>query len=110
MVTTPVAILSKVCAQFAGLLGTPGGGTGTGFRGALKTGLTDNANNDKSSEIRDMPILGLDFDWVQGSDKFRSRAVPMKQSFPSKLDQAALPRAHRPIAEPALYAGRRQVS
>jgi hypothetical protein len=65
MVTTPVAILSKVCAQFAGVLGMPVGmpGTGAAVRagvvdGALNAGETDNANKDKSSEMRDMPILG----------------------------------------------------
>jgi hypothetical protein len=74
MVTTPVAILSNVCAQFAGVPGLPTGmpgteaGAGVAARagaagaaevadGALNAGETDNANTDKSSEMRDMPIL-----------------------------------------------------
>lgn len=75
MVTTPVAILSKVWAQFAGVPGLPATGmpgteTGAGVAarvgaveaadvadGALNAGETDNANTDKSSEMRDMPIL-----------------------------------------------------
>jgi hypothetical protein len=71
MVTTPVAILSNVCAQFAGVPGLPATGmpgTGVAVRaevaevaevadGALNAGETDNANTDKSSEMRNMPIL-----------------------------------------------------
>jgi hypothetical protein len=63
MVTTPVAILSKVCAQLAGELGMPAEGV---TDGALNTGVTDNANNDKSSEMRGMPILGLNFNDAEG--------------------------------------------
>jgi hypothetical protein len=66
MVTTPVAILSRVCAQFAGLPGMPRPGiartgvAGAGVAGgALNAGETNNAIKDKSSEMRDMPILGL---------------------------------------------------
>jgi hypothetical protein len=73
MVTTPVAILSNVCAQLAGVPGLPATGmpgtwAGAAARGgaaemaevadgALNAGETDNANTDKSSEMRDMPIL-----------------------------------------------------
>jgi hypothetical protein len=75
MVTTPVAILSNVCAQLAGVPGLPAtgmpgtcAGAGVAARagaaevaevadGALNAGETDNANTDKSSEMRDMPIL-----------------------------------------------------
>jgi hypothetical protein len=66
MVTTPVAILSNVCAQFAGVLGMPRPGAGVRAEvaggAALSTGVTDNANKDKSNEMRDMPILGA-FKW-----------------------------------------------
>src|SRR5208282_1838183 len=68
MVTTPVAILSRVCAQLAGVLGMPGAGTGTGRRDATASGaaaptacVRDSAKTDKSIEIRDMPILGVKF-------------------------------------------------
>jgi hypothetical protein len=76
MVTTPVAILSKVCAQFAGVPGIPRAGAGVraGVAGAaLNTGVTDNANKDKSNEMRDMPILGLNDDYAEGSDKLSSQ-------------------------------------
>src|SRR5450631_1761443 len=62
MVTTPLAILSRVCAQFAGELGMPGAGMGIGGA-AAKTRVTDNTNTEKSSAVRDMPILGLE--WFQ---------------------------------------------
>src|SRR5271169_5421676 len=69
MVTTPVAILSRVCAQLAGVLGMPGAGTGTGRRvpftasgtAAPTACVRDSAKTDKSIEIRDMPILGVKF-------------------------------------------------
>src|SRR5260221_11002384 len=85
MVTTPLAIRSRVCAQLAGELTTPGAGTAgtagtTVWAGAAaaKTRATDNSNTGRGNAIRDMPILGLD--WVQcpGSDKIRNQTVPNK--------------------------------
>jgi hypothetical protein len=69
MVTTPVAILSRVWAQFAGEPGMPDAGIPGTEPGvvavraavadeALNAGVTDKANKEKSSEMRDMPILG----------------------------------------------------
>jgi hypothetical protein len=74
--------------------------------GALNAGVTDNTK-EKSSKMRDMPILGLNFVQCPDSDKLRAQAVPNKQLFLSKSNPAALPRAHRPIVERALYAGPR---
>jgi hypothetical protein len=59
MVTTPVAIRSSVCAQFPGVFGMPGEEDG-GAVGAVNAGVAENVNKHKSSEMRDMPILGLD--------------------------------------------------
>src|SRR5665213_555699 len=58
MVTTPVAILSSVWAQFAGLFGMPGA-LGGGTAGAVNAGVTENASKNANSKMRDMPILGL---------------------------------------------------
>jgi hypothetical protein len=58
MVTTPLAILSKVCAQLAGELGMPGAvtGTGTGWA-AASTRETDKTHTVRNNALRDMPIL-----------------------------------------------------
>jgi hypothetical protein len=55
MVTTPLAIRSRVCAQLAGELGMPGAGTG---RGPAKTWPTDNMATARNNALRDMPMLG----------------------------------------------------
>src|SRR5579859_3993737 len=77
MVTTPVAILSSVCAQLAGVMGMPVAGDAGGVAdpgaertgGAPNTRVTDSAINDRSSEMRGMPILGLNFNDTEGWDK-----------------------------------------
>jgi hypothetical protein len=59
MVTTPVAIRSKVCAQLAGVLGIPGAGIGLpAGAGAANACAMESANMDRNNEMRDMPILG----------------------------------------------------
>src|ERR1700722_13318335 len=83
MVTTPVAIRSRVCAQLAGELTAPGAGTtaGTGVwtgAAAAKTRATDNSNTGRDDAIRDMPILGLDCVQCPWSDKIRNQTVPNK--------------------------------
>src|SRR3984893_16761454 len=83
MVTTPLAILSRVCAQLAGELGIPGAGTcavteaGTGVA-AAKTRGTDKRNTGKNNAGRDKPILGLDCVQWPWSDKIRNQTVPNK--------------------------------
>src|ERR1700686_5524102 len=80
MVTTPLAILSRVCAQVAGELGIPGAGTcavteaGTGVA-AAKTRVTDKRNTGKNNAVRDMPILGLECVQCPWSDKIRNQTV-----------------------------------
>src|SRR5580692_10010479 len=83
MVTTPLAILSRVCAQLAGEFVIPGAGTcaategGTGTA-AAKTRVTDNKNTGRNNAIRDMPILRLDCVQCPWSDKIRNQTVPNK--------------------------------
>src|ERR1700680_4197375 len=83
MVTTPLAILSRVCAQLAGVLGMPGAGMGVGMgagagTAAAKTRVVDNTNTDKSNAVRDMQILRLNCVQFPWSDKIRSHTVPNK--------------------------------
>src|SRR5882762_4788731 len=82
MVTTPLAIRSRVCAQLAGELTTPGAGIAgtTVWAGAAaaKTRATDNSSTGRSYAIRDMPILGLDCVQCPWSDKIRNQTVPNK--------------------------------
>src|ERR1700722_15118385 len=85
MVTTPVAIRSRVCAQLAGELTTPGAGTvgtagapGGAGAAAAKRGAADNSNTGRNNAIRDMPILGLDCVQCPWSDKIRNQTVPNK--------------------------------
>src|SRR5216684_6204316 len=83
MVTTPLAIRSRVCAQLAGEFGIPGAGTcaateaGTGTA-AAKTRAKDNRNMGRNNAVRDMPILGLDCVQCPWSDKIRNQTVPNK--------------------------------
>ena len=67
MVTTPVAMRSRVWAQVAGLLGIPAADTVAAAAprvgaGVAKAGMTKKAVRDTNSEVRSMPILGLSFD------------------------------------------------
>src|SRR5882672_7762737 len=84
MVTTPLAIRSRVCAQVAGEFTIPGAGTGagtaagTGAGAAAKTRATDNSNTGRMNAVRDMPILGLDCVQCPWSDKIRNQTVPNK--------------------------------
>src|SRR3984885_1968211 len=57
MVTTPVAMRSRVCAQFAGELGTPGGGVAM-RTGGVAANADDTVANNKTpnSETRGMNV------------------------------------------------------
>src|SRR6202789_3434484 len=89
MVTTPVAIRSRVWAQLAGEPGIPGAGTtacASGTGAAVEVGAaaiaraTDNTHRDRNNAVRGMPILVVDWgvDCVQcpWSDKTKSHTVP----------------------------------
>src|ERR1700759_265418 len=92
MGTTPVALRSRVCAPFAGVLGIPGAFVGA-VAGAPSDGEIEKANRDNSSEMRVMPILGLKR--FSAGDRTSSSGgwfLSSRRSLPNKVE--LLGRAH----------------